>query len=164
MSIYRNVSIRMYGDAKFRALSKPAPNAQSLFVYLLTGDHTGPIPGLFKAGEASLAEALDWPLEAFRHAFAEVSAMAMAKADWRARLVWLPKAIFHNPPQSLNVVKAWRKAFDELPECSLKIEAFQVFRAYLDGKPKAFGKAFGDALPEALADGMAYPGSGSGSG
>ncbi|KKK57628.1 hypothetical protein LCGC14_3052570, partial [marine sediment metagenome] len=36
MKIYRRVSIRMWGDSKFRALGPIAPSAAGLWVYLLT--------------------------------------------------------------------------------------------------------------------------------
>jgi len=136
----------MWGDAKFRALSAPPPNARDLWVYLVTGPHNGVIPGLFAGGEAALAEALEWPLEAFRECFAEISAKGMAKADWKARLVWLPNAARHNLPASPNVVVGWGKAFDELPECALKREAFAGLQATLGAMPEGFRKAFRKAF------------------
>lgn len=153
MNLYRRISVRMWGDAKFCALSAPVPNAQTLWIYLLTGDCTTVIPGVVRAGEAAIAESLGWPLKAFREAFLEVSTKGMAKADWKARLVFLPKALSHNPPQSGNVVKAWRRAFEELPDCELKNEIERAIKAYLLPLSEAFRKGFDLALPE----GMAYP-------
>jgi hypothetical protein len=147
MGRYRTIDVRMWGDAKFRSLSAPDPNGQTLWVFLLTGEHTSIVPGLFRAGELSLAEALGWSPQAFRKAFQEVFAKGMAKADWKARLVFLPNAVHYNPPQSPNVVKAWRAAFDELPECSLKVEAFCAIKSFLETLPEAFRKAFGKPLP-----------------
>ena len=84
----------------------PAPCGQSLFVYLLTGPHTTNIPGLFSAGEAGLAEALGWPLKGFREAFGEACRKPLVKADWKARLCWIPNAIKFNKPESPNVVRS----------------------------------------------------------
>jgi hypothetical protein len=137
----------MWNDEKFRALSAPPPNAQTLFTRLLSGPELSNIPGLFSAWEAGLAQALKWPVEGFRQAFAEVSAKGMAKADWEAGLVWVPNAIAHNRPESPNVVRSWRAAWDELPECSLKREAFGHLRDFLKGMGEAFLKAFGEACP-----------------
>ena len=150
MARYRKVHVKMWGDEKFTALTPPAPNGQTLWMYLMTGPHTNALPGLFSAGEAALAEALGWPLKGFREAFREVFGKGMAKADWKARLVFLPRAMVYNPPESPNVVKAWRAAFEELPECQLKREAFQAFKDFLEGLPKAFVEAFGEDLPKAL--------------
>jgi hypothetical protein len=150
VSLYRRVSVKMWGDAKFRALSKPAPNAQTLWIYLLTGEHTIIIPGVVRAGEAALAEALGWSLRAFRKAFAEIHAQGMARRDWSARLAFLPNALKHNPPQSPKVVVAWCKAFEELPDCELKIEIGLSIKAYLKDKPEAFQIAFAVALPEGI--------------
>lgn len=126
---YAVVSRRLWNDASFRALSAPAPCGQALFQRLLTAPEASPIPGLIPAGRAALAEALRWTPEAFDDAFAEVSAQGMAKADWEARLVWLPKAFEHNKPASTNQVKAWRKAFNDVPDSPLKEEAKAALRA-----------------------------------
>jgi hypothetical protein len=80
--IYRRITVRMWGDAKFRELSPLPPSGQSLWMVLLTGEQTDIIPGLFRIGEAAFAEQLGWSLEAFRKAFQEVSAKGMVEADW----------------------------------------------------------------------------------
>jgi hypothetical protein len=154
MSLYRRISCRMWGDAKYRALSSPAPNAQTLWIYLLCGEHTTAIPGVIRAGEATLAESLGWPVPAFRKAFAEVYAKGMATPDWSSRLVFLPNSLKHNPPQSPKVVIAWRKAFEELPEGNLKVDIYHAVKAYLEGFSEAFQKAFDVALPDSLSESL----------
>jgi hypothetical protein len=160
MSRYRKVFTKTWADEKFRALSRPHPNGQSLFLYLLTGPHTGPIPGLSSVGEAAMAEALRWPLEGFREAFREVFAKALAKADWEARVVFLPNALKYNRPESPNVVKSWATAFEEIPECELKEEAFRAFKAFTEDMGEGFAEAFRKAFPKDYA----YSGAGAGAG
>lgn len=152
---YRKVHTRMWGDERFRSLSAPPPNGQTLWVFLLTGPHTVNVPGLFSGGEAALAEALGWPLKGFREAFREISGKGMAKADWAARVVWIPRTIVHNPPESPNVVRSWRTAFDEIPECPLKLEAFRVLKGFVEGMGEGFAKAFREAFPQPSAKAMA---------
>ena len=118
------------------------PSGQGLWFFLLTGPHTGPIPGLFRAGRAAMAEELGWPLEAFDEAFQEVSQQGMAKADFVARLVWLPNAIKHNKPESPNVVKSWSTEFDLLPECPLKLEALEALKTFICALGPGFSGAF----------------------
>ena len=154
MSLYRRVSIRMWGDAKFHALSQATPNAQTLWFYLLTGEYTIALPGVIRAGEAALAESLGWSLSAFRKTFAEIYAKDMASPDWSVRLVFLPKALIHNPPQSPKVVIAWRKAFEELPDCALKLDIYRAIKAYLEDFGEAFQKAFDIALPVSLSESL----------
>lgn len=148
---YSKVSRRMWNDKRFRRLSAPQPNAQTLWQRLLTGPELGVIPGVFQAWEGGLAQALGWPLEAFRKAFAEVLREDLAKADWEAGLVWVPKAVKHNEPQSPNVVIGWAREWTELPECKLKDEAFRHLKAYVEGLPEGFQKAFRKAFAEVLA-------------
>ncbi|WP_186275823.1 hypothetical protein [Burkholderia gladioli] len=143
---FRVIQVRMWGDKKFRALSPILPSGQALWFYLLTGPHTGPIPGIFSRGRASLAEELGWSMEAFDKAFQEVFDQDMAKADWKARVVWLPNAIESNRPASPNVVKSWGKEWDLIPECPLKSEALESMRAFVGGLGKAFAEAFEKAF------------------
>lgn len=145
MARYSRIDRRMWGDEAFRQLSKPQPNAQTLFVFLLTGPQVTNIPGIFSAGEAALAEMLGWPLKAFREAFQELLRKPLVKADWEARLVFIPNAIKYNPPVAPNVVKSWCASWDEIPECSLKGEAFQLLKSFLEGMGKAFAEAFQEA-------------------
>ena len=172
MSRYRNVSVGMWDSPDFLALSPPQPNAQTCWQHLITGKHTCSIPGLFSAGKASLAETPRWPLKAWDRCFAEVEARGMAVADWDARVVWLPRAIFHNPPSNPNVVVGWKKAWDEIPPCALRDRALRDLWAFLDewsaaakdpAKRQSFRqsfaesfrqhlpRAFGESLPESLA-------------
>lgn len=139
---YSKVSRRMWNDEKFRALSAPQPNGQSLWQRLLTGPELTNIPGLIPMNDAGLARALRWPLEGFLEAFAEVQAQGMAEADWDAGLTWVPNAIKHNEPESPNVVLSWTTAWEELPECDLKVEAWQHLHSYLNAKGESWVAAF----------------------
>lgn len=158
---YRKIQTRMYGDDKFLELTPVKPSGQSLWIYLLTGPHTTVIPGLFEAGERELAEKLKWPLVAFRRHWTEISDRSMAHADWRRRVVWVPKAKDCNAPESPNVVRAWAAALEEIPDCDLKRSAAisladfvsrlgDGFRkALLEAWPKAYTKASSEAFPKA---------------
>jgi hypothetical protein len=118
----------MWTDQKFRELSPMPPSGQSLWVYLLSGPHTSIIPGLSKARRGGIAEELAWTLEAFDTAFNEIASQQMAEADWQAGVVWIPNAIKCNPPQSPNVITAWRKEWPLIPECDLKTKALEAMR------------------------------------
>ena len=157
-SRYRVIEVRMWADQRFCALTPIPPSGQGLWVYLLTGPHTGPIPGIFRAGRAGLAEELGWTTEAFDEAFGEVFRQGMAKADWQAKLVWIPKAVDCNRPASPNVVISWAKEWPQIPECELKVEAYESLKASIHGLGEAFGKAFDKAFAKPLvkASGKAF--------
>lgn len=147
MARYRKIDVRIHSDAKVQRLSRPQPNGRSLWFELLTHKHMN-IPGLIEIGETALAEQLEWPLEGLREAFRELLREGLAKADWKARLVWIPKAIVHNPPQSPNVVKSWETFWDELPECELKSEAWDALKHHAESMGNAYGSEFLKACPE----------------
>ena len=142
MARHKKIDVRMWGDDKFRSLSRPQPNAQTLWLYLLTGPHTTSIPGLFVAGEAGLAEALGWPLQSFRKVFSELIEKGMIEVDAECRVVWIKNAVRYNAPESPNVVKSWRIYWDEIPECSLKAFAYDFMKDYTKGLGKGFGEGF----------------------
>lgn len=132
----------MWSDEKFRELSPLPPCGQGLWLFLLTGPQTGPIPGLFRTGRAALADELNWTVEAFDEAFAEAFRLGLVKADWKAKVVWIPNAIKCNRPESANVIKSWRNEWDLIPECDLKREAFDHLKASLGAASEAYEKAF----------------------
>jgi hypothetical protein len=152
---YRRVSTRMHNDERYRELSRPKPNGQSLWGYLLFGPRTVTIPGLLPVGLPTIAEDLRWPLPGTRRAWEEIAAQGMALADWYAPLIWLPNALKHNPPQSVNVVKAWRRSYDDdLPPCGLKDEAGIKAYAFLVAFDQAFAYAFGDVSAKEIAEAL----------
>jgi hypothetical protein len=131
----------MWGDERFRRCSD---DAKLLWVHLLTGPHTTALPGLSVAGKAQIAEALTWEAEAFEERFQEIADQGMARADWSARVVWLPNAARHNPPDNPNVVSGWLTLLAMVPECDLKREAIAALRAFVE----PFGEPFAERFRE----------------
>jgi hypothetical protein len=155
MARFSKIDRRMWNDAKFNRLSRPQPCGQSLWTYLLTNPAVGPIPGLYSAGAAMLAEALGWSTEAFRESFQELLREGLVKADFQARLLWIPNAIRYNQPENPNVVKGWQCSWDELPECELKREAWEVLREKLSATGNQWVDAFVSVCPEPSTKGSA---------
>lgn len=139
MSLYRNVHVSMWGDARFRDLSD---DGKLLWIYLLTGQETTSVPGCIGVGKGALAEALDWPEAKLLEAFGELAAAGMAAADWRARFVWLPKSIKYAPPDSSKNVIGWMRYLDVLPECELKDRAVGTLWGHLMKRGESFMAPF----------------------
>lgn len=155
-SLYRNVHVSMWGDAKFRALSD---DGKLLWLYLLTGPETTSAPGCISVGRASLAEGLEWETDRLDRAFAELDRFGMAKADWKARFVWLPNATKYITHAAWQHVKGWLPYLQILPECDLKDRAIGALWRYIQTRSKeaqdvlveAFGKPYLDRC-ERLSD------------
>ena len=158
-SPYRKVSASIWADEKVRRLTPIQPSGQALFVMLLTGPQTTNIPGVQPVGRAAFAEMLDWEQEAFDEAFEEVFQEGLAVADWKARLVFVPKAIRHNAPQSPNVVKSWASTWARVPECDLKREAWRLIYQELLQVGQPFADAFKAACPLGFSDAEGSPAS-----
>lgn len=151
------MSRRVWNDARFQSLSAPQPNAQTLWFRLLTGPELTVIPGVIPTGAAGLAETMDWPLEGFREAFREVFREGLAEADWKARLVWVPKALKHNEPENPNVVRSWASTWAELPECGLKTTIWSALHDYAKSKGPQWLAAFSEACPKPFSKPLAKP-------
>lgn len=141
MARYRKVDPRIWNDAKFRSMTD---NGKLAFLFLLTHPHMTAL-GAMRATPAGLAAELEWTAEGFRKAFQEALSKGMAKVDEKACFIWLPKFLKYNRPENPNVLKAWGAAWDLLPECELKIEVFQQFKAFAEQLPEGFRKAFREA-------------------
>lgn len=149
MARYRKVEIKTWSDDKFRELTPVPPCGQGLWLWFLTGTRTTNIPGVVIGTGRVMAAELNWPEKAFREAFQEAFDKGMAKGDLEAGLVWLPNASRprdgRNRPESPNVVRSWRDTWDEVPECSLKLEVWQQLKAFTEAFGEGFLKAFLEA-------------------
>lgn len=160
MARYRKVEVSVWSDRRFMAMTPAPPSAQTLWLYLLCGPRTTSFPGLVVGREEVMASDLGWSVEAFREAFREVSAQALAKGDWKVGLVVLSKALLDSSgeprdtakPASPNVLKSWSKSWSEIPECHLKHQYLQTLESFAKGLGEAFLKAFREAFRKALAN------------
>jgi len=169
--VYRVVfGPRMWRQGSFSRLPPMPPCSRGLFLYLLTGDLTGPLPGVIEAGRGALIDRLgaEWaglngiaapgqpntpqPFgEPFDKAFGELLGAGMVKADWNHCLVWLPEAVKYNRPANPNVVVKWGKCFGRLPDCDLKGEVYQALKRLIEPLGKGFAKGFAESFGEPFA-------------
>lgn len=151
MSHYRKIDVRIWNDEKFTALPVEGKLA---FMMLLThpmmtalgamrGTPTGLIDELCCGDESRR--------EAFREGLAKAFQQGMVEYDAKASLLALPNFIKYNGPESPNVVKAWPKAAEFLPECDLKNLTIQRAVGFAEG----LSKGFREAIPEGFR--KAYP-------
>ena len=142
MSRYRKINPGIWNDARFRSMSN---RGKLSFFLLLTHPNTSAI-GTLRAVPAGL----EHDLEGFAEGFREVLAKGMAKASRNAPLIYLPKFLRHNPPESPNCVKAWRGAVEDLPECDMHNLILQELEGFAEGLGEAFRKAFLEGFPKGL--------------
>lgn len=176
LGIYRRVYPRIWRDEKFRALTRPVPSAQWLWVYLLTGSETIAAPGVVAVTPGGLGDQLDWSRADVLRCFDEIAEAEMAVADWDAGVVLLPNAAFYNPPASTNAVKTWASSMDLVPECDLKLKAINHLAFYLLDYSPEYQRNWKEAFPEAkpvvfreaktvgFPEAKRYPGAGTGTG
>lgn len=133
----------VWRDKEFRKLSRLE---KLLWHYLLTSPHYTSLPGLLpiplEAVAKDMCEAFDEP---FQKGFAKVVSLGWAEYDEDAVLIYLPKAISHNMPESPNVITGWSRHFHEIPESHLRDKWLMCFERVIteeSGKREAFDKSF----------------------
>jgi len=143
MGHYRKIDPKIWNDAKFNNMS---PNGQLACFFMLTHPHMTAVGGLRATVQGLASEHQKLSEKAFREAFTE----GLVESDKTAPLIWFPNFIKYNPPESPNVVKAWIKALDYLPECDTKSLIIQNIKDFLKGFSEAFQEAFALDLPKDL--------------
>lgn len=129
---YVNVQTRTM-DVLVRRFGRLPPSPHSLWFVLLTGEDTTRLPGVLRTGRGALSEALDWTIEEFDECWKPLEAEGMVAADWKARMIYLPKAFKQGPnrPNSVNSAVTWRREFNDLPDCKLTRQIDRDIRSML---------------------------------
>ena len=142
VSHYRKIDVRIWNDEKFNSL----PNESKLaFIFVLTHPNMTSLGAMRGTVEGLAAE-----LEALPEAFAEALSKGLFKVDPKAKIIHVPNFIKYNKPESPNVVKAWGKAFELLPEGCVKNKIYQSVKDSIKGYDKGYAKAFSEAFPKDL--------------
>ena len=147
---YRKIDLAFTDQPAFRALSQ---DARYLVLQLLITPRSQILPGVVSIGPHALAEELDWEWQRLCHSFDE-AAKGFVKADFKARLFWIPAGIEMDPPSNPNVANCFGKFISELPECGLKKEIVSTVREKTLALGKAFTKAFDQGFGKPLDQGF----------
>ena len=158
-SRYKKIDPRMWIDPVFCALSAPKPNAQTLWIYLLTGPCSRVFPGLLQITSLGLAGGLHWPQSAVKKCLLELEkakpkTSKMLTCDEINGVIFIPNCFKYNPPVSPNQAMSWAMDLHEMPEVSLVFSAVKAAYDFLLGLDHAFVLAFLQGLPLALRQGL----------
>jgi len=126
VSRWARIATRIWQDAKFLSLSDAG---RSLWMYLLTCESFMSIPGVVLGGPATHAERLGWTVDKLHGVLRELDAAGLAIRVDFPRMIWLPNALKHQPPDSPGAVKAFSRAWDAVPETDIKHEIWCALRA-----------------------------------
>ena len=143
---YRKISVCIWNDAKFMALSN---DAKLIVFFMLTHPDLTQL-GALRANVPGLACELGMELEAFTKGFQEVLTQGIVKHDGKL-LFWFPNFLRYNLPESPNVVKSWHYGYMELPESELRTDILVGVKALVDGLSQGFREAFLKTFAEELA-------------
>jgi hypothetical protein len=157
MSHYRKIDVNVWNDARFMSLNLQGQLAWFMLLTHPMMTSLGAIRGTPDGLAAELSRGDEGLREAFHEAFRDIIGKGMADYDPKANLLALPNFLKYNKPESPNVVKAWAKSADMLPECDLKMLTIQRSIAYAEMLGAGFKNAVYEAFPDPKAYGKAYP-------
>ena len=133
MSCYSKVAPRIWNDEKFSNLSH---TAQLVLFFILTNPNQTML-GAMRATIPGMAAEMKMEPNRFALAFREVLSKGLAEHDEKWSFVSLPNFLKYNEPQSLNVVRAWPKAFESSSTRPLTEEFDGYLEEVYDEKPVA---------------------------
>ena len=143
MPRYNEVQQSIWHSRDFKELSRPEPNGQTLWLWLLTHRVT-PLPGIYNAGIGYVQDWLGWSREEITELFSELVAKGMCQVDWEYNVIYLPNWHKFHKPHNVNAFKSWLKVLDTIPNCDLK----QLFINDLHGKAEYLGETYQEILAE----------------
>lgn len=123
---YRKIDPRMWDDERFATLSQPT---KLVWLLILTGPHTTPLPGLSNVGVAALAESSRYDADTVSRALAELSRAGMVEFNQTCRVLRVPNAPKYNPCSNPKVLKGWFSIFKSVPDCTEKFRHLASLRA-----------------------------------
>lgn len=138
MAHYRKIDVGIWYDEKFRSL--PAVS-KLLFFQVLTHPKITSLGTLHHSTEG-LARELNVDAEGYAEAFNKLLGKGLVEYDKQALCLWVPNFVRHQCAESPNVIKAWVKQVNYIPECDLKAKAVLALRDYVKGLSKGFQEAF----------------------
>ena len=141
---YRKVSVELWNDEKFRALSD---DGKLVFIFCITHPNMTPL-GAMRANLPGLAAELGWVPERLSKGFREGLSKGMVELDEKASCIGCPNFLKHNRPESPNVVRSWVMSATLIPECPIKTRSLQRAYDLSKGMGKAFFEAFKEAFPK----------------
>jgi hypothetical protein len=146
MSRFRKIDPRIWNDEKFRGLSD---HGKLAFLFVLTHPHMTSL-GAMRATIDGMISELGWTGKGYAKGFMEPFEKGILRIDEKACFVWAPNFIKYNPPDNKNVVVAWAKCIDLLPECPMKNTLISHVSEYLETLPKGFAEPFPKPFPKGM--------------
>ena len=150
------MEVATWADQRFVGWGPPeTPNAQHLFLYLLTGPFSTRIPGIIITEKQSVAASLGYTTKegTFVSGFNECWSKLMennVREDEKNRIIWFIKALSNdrrsNRPANPNVIRGWKSDWSLIPECELKSDIYCGLKAFVKGLGGGFVKAYSESI------------------
>ncbi len=115
--VFRKVAVRMWSDERIARLD---PIPKLVWVYVLTGEHTTSLPGLWVAGAGTIAEGLGLRVAAVEAHLLTLESLGLLQRDPPLRVLRVPNAPRYNRAENARVIHSWFTKWSSFPDCPLK--------------------------------------------
>lgn len=153
MTRYRKVECKIWTDADVAGASY---GCQWLLFYMLTSPDMTAL-GAMRSTSENVQILSRYSGGPFKEAFAEAFQEGIVLGFWEydeCGVIWLPKFLHHNRPQSPNVVKSWHAIMETLPTCPLKSRLDAETKFFLE---QHLGESFSEAFTKPFAKALRKP-------
>lgn len=143
---YRKVHCTIWNEERFARVSN---NAKLAYFYILTHPNMTAL-GAMRGTASGIAAELGIPTSAVN----ELLNCHIVQYDPSSACLYIPDFIGWQTPESTNVVKAWAKSFDLIPDGIFKRQVVLEAHAFIKTLSMPFQVAFEKALKEAFPHGL----------
>jgi len=151
MSRYICLHRTIWNDDKFPFLNT---DTQIVVLHLFTTYYGNPL-GLFKASMGALSDEIRWKRKRYEDAIRDAISYGILDACEKHQMVYIKNFLKYNPPTSPKSYKKWNAMLKSLPECKLKTQWYQDFKANKYGISDGIWYAIKDAI--SIPSGMGPP-------
>jgi hypothetical protein len=143
---YRKIHCTIWNEERFASISN---NAKLAYFYILTHPNMTALGAMRGTANGIAAE-----LGVSTSAVNELLNIHLVQYDPATSCLYVPDFIEWQAPESTNVVKAWAKSFDLIPDGIFKRQVVLEAHAYIRTLSTPFQVAFDKALKEAFPKGL----------
>lgn len=143
---YRKVHCTIWNEERFASMSN---NAKLAYFYILTHPNMTAL-GAMRGTASGIATELGMSNSPVN----ELLSKNLVHYDQFSSCLYVPEFIEWQAPESTNVVKAWAKSFDLIPDGIFKRQVVIDAHAYISTLSRPFQLAFEKALIEAFPKGL----------
>ena len=140
MGKYRKIETNIWNDSKFFSLGF---TGKLSFLYILTHPNLTMLGAMRASIDGVISEVSNNKDEKrlYKKGFKEVIKLGLIQVSEHPPCIWVPSFLRYNKPESKNVIAAWGKTVDMLPDGEIKNNVIKAVQGLKEDLPESFKKS-----------------------